>query len=187
MYSMTLQRAGRTEESPVVGNPVFSARDRVRLSFVSAQSGHLYIFNEGPPETAGRRNVNVLFPSLSSNHGSAALHGGQTVAIPEGRNGFEFDNEKGVEKLWIVWSRDAQPALDVMTRWTSAEYGREIKDAKDVRALDTFLNDHRSPAPARAVDDDGVATFSARADLFVTQNQARTPVSGAVRRMGERT
>ncbi|HWJ57696.1 MAG TPA: protein kinase [Vicinamibacterales bacterium] len=164
-YSMTLQRPGG-KESPVIGDQVFSAEDRVRLSFTSAQSGHLYIFNEGPPQTPGRRNVNVLFPSVTSNDGSAELHADHTVAIPEGPNGFVFDKEKGVEKVWIVWSRDAQPGLDVLKRWTTGTYGGEIQDAADVRAFDTFLKEHASPTPDVALDDTAT-TLKARAAVFV--------------------
>ena len=111
--------------------------------------------------------MNVLFPSVTSNNGSAELHGGQTVAIPEGRNGFVFDKEKGVEKLWIVWSRDAQPGLDAMKRWASARNtAARSRPQKDVRALDTFLRDHLSPTPDVAVDDTAT-TLKARAAVFV--------------------
>jgi len=163
---MTLQR-GRQPESQVTGNPVFSADDRVRLSFMSAQDGYLYIFNEGPLETPGGRNVNVLFPSVTSNKGSAELHGRQTVAIPDGGNGFVFDTEKGVEKLWVVWSRDAQPGLDAIgRRWANAKHGGEIKAAEDVRAFDTFLKEHASPRPDVVIEDTAT-TLKARAEVFV--------------------
>ena len=169
---MTLQRDPKRfpgEKSiQVTGDQVFSAGDRVRLAFMSPQGGHLYIFNESPRQAGGPRSVNVLFPSPTSNDGSARLDGGQTVTIPDRGDGFVFDKEKGVERLWIIWSAGAQPRLDAMKRWANATDRGEIKDAADVDALDAFLRDHASPAPDSAVDDDaGVTTLSARADVFV--------------------
>jgi len=88
------------------------------------------------------------------------------VAIPDQGDGFVADEEKGVEKLWIVWSRDAQPGLEPMKRWATEKYGGEIKAAEDVRALDTFLKEHASPTPDVALDDTAT-TLKARAAVFV--------------------
>ncbi len=96
--------------------------------------------------------MNILFPSPTSNHGSARLAGDQTVTIPDGGDGFVVDEEKGVEKLWIIWSAGAQPRLDAMRRYANAQDGGEIKDAADVGVLDTFLRDHESPEPHATVD-----------------------------------
>jgi serine/threonine protein kinase len=171
-YSVTLQRDPKRfpgeKALQVTGDPVFSAGDRVRLAFTSPQSGHLYIFNESPRRTNGTRSVNVLFPSPTSNDGSPRLDRDQTVTIPDRGDGFVFDKEQGVEKLWIIWSAGAQPRLESMKRWANPRDRGEINDATDVDALDRFLRDHASPAPDEAVDDDaGVTTVSARADVFV--------------------
>jgi serine/threonine protein kinase len=171
-YSVRLQRDPKRSPGEkamqVTGDTVFSAGDRVRLAFMSSQAGHLYIFNESPRRAGGPRSVNVLFPSPTSNDGSARLDGGQTVTIPDRGDGFVFDKEQGVERLWIIWSAGAQPRLDEMKGWANERDRGEIKDAADVDDLDTFLRDHASPAPDVAVDDDaGVTTLSARADVFV--------------------
>ena len=171
-YSVTLQRDPKRfpgdKAMQVTGNRVFSAGDRVSLAFMSPQVGHLYIFNEGPREAGGQRSVNVLFPSPTSNDGSARLDGGQTVTIPDSGDGFVFDREKGVEQLWIIWSAGAQAHLDSMKKYANAKDRGEIKNAADVDVLYTFLRDHRSPTPDAAVDDEaGVTTLSAPAAVFV--------------------
>jgi hypothetical protein len=109
--------------------------------------------------------MNVLFPSPTSNDGSAELAGGPTVTIPD-RGDFVFDKEKGVEKLWIIWSAAAQPDLDAMKQWANERDQGEIKDKAAVDVLDTFLRDHVAPAPHEAVDD-GTTTLSAPAAVFV--------------------
>ncbi len=171
-YSVTLERDPKRfpggKSIQVTDDHVFSAGDRVRLAFMSPQGGHLYIFNESPRLAGVPRSVNVLFPSLTSNDGSARLDGGQTVTIPDRGDGFVFDKEKGVERLWIIWSAGAQPRLDEMKRYANPTDRGEIKDGADVDALDAFLRDHASPAPDSTVDDDaGLTTLSARADLLV--------------------
>jgi tRNA A-37 threonylcarbamoyl transferase component Bud32 len=170
-YSVTLQRNPTRypgeQTMHVTDDRVFSDGDRVRLDFTSPQDGHLYIFNESPPLAGGSRSMNILFPSPSSNGGSARLRAAQTLSIPE-RSDFVFDAEQGTERLWIVWSAAAQPRLDAMTKWASAASAGEIRDAADVRDVDTFLRDHAAPSPAVAVDDDaGVTTVSARANVVV--------------------
>ena len=171
IYSVTLQRNPTRypgeQTMHVTGGQTFSDGDRVRLAFTSPQGGHLYIFNEGPPQAGGSRSMNILFPAPTSNDGSARLQGDQTVSIPE-RSDFVFDKEQGVERLWIVWSGSAQPRLDTMKKWASAEHRGEIKDAVDVHDVDAFLRDHAVPAPAVDADDDaGVTTLSSPADVFV--------------------
>lgn len=172
MYSVTLQRDPRRfpdgKSIQLAGEAVFTAGDRVRLAFTSPQGGHLYIFNESPPLAGGPRSVNVLFPSPTSNNGSAELATSQTVTIPGRGDGFVFDEEEGVEKLWIVWSASAQPRLDGLKRWANPQDRGEIKDTADVDVLDAFLREHASPAPDAAVDEVArVTRLTARTDAFV--------------------
>jgi hypothetical protein len=172
-YWLTLQRDPKRYpgEQPIqfAGNPFVSAGDRVRLGFRSLQGGHLYIFNEGPQPAGARRNVNVLFPSPTSNDGSAALDAGETVTIPGSGPGFMFDDERGVEKIWMVWSPGPQPRLEAMARrWANERDQGEIGDAADVVALDAFLQARTLPAPAETVDEKlKTTTLRAPADVFV--------------------
>jgi hypothetical protein len=171
-YAVTRQRDPKRfpgqKPLPVPGELVFSAGDHVHLAFTSPEGGHLYIFNESPQGAGGPRSVNILFPSPTSNDGSAALARGQTVTIPDSDDGFVFYEEAGVENLWIIWSVGAQPRLDRMKRFANAKDRGEITDAADVDALDAFLRDHASSVPATAVDAAaGVTTLTARTDPFV--------------------
>jgi hypothetical protein len=166
-YSLTLQDDPKLAPFPLTGEPIFSAGDRVRLAFRSTQGGHLYIFNESPQQGGVPRSMNVLFPSPTSNGGSAALAANQPVMIPE-RTDFVFLPEAGVEQLWIVWSRDDQPSLDAMKRYANAKDAGEIKDAVDVETVDAFLREHTRPAPDATIDEQQkTTTLSARSNVFV--------------------
>jgi hypothetical protein len=171
-YSLTLQRDPARfpglQPIQMAEAQIFSAGDRVRLAFQSPQGGHLYIFNESPKRADRPRSVNVLFPSPTSNDGSAALAGGQTLTIPGRGDGFVFDEKAGVERLWIVFSRVVQPRLDDMKRYANPTDRGEIRDATDVEAIDAFLVDHGSRPPAVTVDKAArTTTLSARTDVFV--------------------
>jgi serine/threonine protein kinase len=171
-YSMTLQRDPRRfpgdKAITLAREAVFSANDRVRLAFKSPQGGYLYIFNESPSRPGGARSVNILFPSPTSNGGSAELGAGQVALIPGRGDGFVFDEEAGVERLWVVWSRHAQPGLDSLKKWANPDDRGEIKDAVDAGVLETFLRQHESPAPEATVDDvEKTTRLSGRTDVFV--------------------
>jgi serine/threonine protein kinase len=161
-YSVTRQKDPKrypgSKPIQLAREALFSEGDRVHLAFRSPQGGYLYIFNEGPRAAGGPRNVNVLFPSPTSNNGSAKLDAGQAVTIPGGKDGFVFDGEEGVEKLWIVWSSGAQPGLDAMKRWASDEHKGEIDAPADVDAVFRFLEEHASPAPEAVRDGAADAT-----------------------------
>jgi len=164
-YSVTLQRDPKKPPIPLVGETIVSAGDRMRLAFTSQQAGHLYVFNEGPRPAGAARNMNVLFPSP----GSAAEFGPGLTVSAGSADGFVFDRERGVERIWIVWSRGAQPFLDAMKRYVNPTDQGEITDAAHVAALDTFLRAHESPKPDVAVDNVKKATtVSARTDVLVS-------------------
>jgi serine/threonine-protein kinase len=150
------------------GEVVFSAGDRVRFLFNSPQAGLLYVINESPSLKGGTSVFNILFPSPTSNNGSARLAAGQQVQIPERGDGFVFDAEEGTEKLWLVWSANNVDELEALKRWANPEDKGEIKDAAQTTALREFLTRRATPAPDAQRDDETKQTaLRAPADLFV--------------------
>jgi hypothetical protein len=150
------------------GEVVFSAGDRVRFVFSSPQAGLLYVINESPSPKGGVASFNILFPSPTSNNGTARLTAGQQVQIPERGDGFVFDAEEGTEKLWLVWSASAVDELEALKRWANLEDNGEIKDAAQTTSLREFLTRRATPAPDAQKDDETKqTTLKARADLFV--------------------
>ena len=83
---------------------------RLRLRITSAQSGRLYLLNEGPAAGADQTpTFNVLFPSATTNNGSALLRENQQIQIPQ-QSWFQFDEQQGTEKIWIVWAERTCPS-----------------------------------------------------------------------------
>ncbi len=112
----------------------------VRLSFRSAQSGRLYLINEGPLPQAGRPLFNVL--------AILRLEAARTLTLPEGDHYFRFDHQKGREKVWVVWSSEPLPEMEALEKWRNdADQGR-IGDPRSVEAIQEWLERHASKVDA---------------------------------------
>ena len=113
----------------------------IRINVRSAQSGHLYILNEGP---ASEADYVVLFPSSTANNGSAFLKAEQLVQIPE-ETWFKFDAEQGVEKVWFVFAAEAIPELEALKRFANKTDRGLITDANQRTAVREFLSKQAAP------------------------------------------
>jgi serine/threonine protein kinase len=152
----------------VADERIFSAGDLVRFSFSSSDPGFLYVFNESPATEGKTTAFNVLFPSPTSNDGSARLMPDRGVSIPEKGDGFELDAEAGAEKLWLVWSSREIEALGKLARWANPKDKGEINDAAEADALRGFLAEHATPAPDVRRDERTAGTIiTGRGDMFV--------------------
>ena len=148
------------------GEVVFHAGDRVRFNFTSPQPGYLYVINESPPLGGGATAYNILFPTPTSNGGSAQLVSGQEVQIPDRGDGFVFDAEEGTEKLWLIWSAKPIDQLESLKRWANPEDKGEIKDLAQSKGLGELLAGSSQVAPDEQRDD-YKTTLKARAERFV--------------------
>ena len=119
----------------------FEANYRIRLNVRSDRPGYLYVMNEGPADTTKELQYVSLFPSETANSGSDVLTANQTVIIPE-KTWFKFDEEQGVEKVWLVFSEHAIPELDGIKAFASARTGGLITNAPLNRAVNSFLISH---------------------------------------------
>src|SRR6185437_11315565 len=93
----------------------------------SPEAGYLYIFNEGPPTAAATTEYVVVFPSTTANNNSSLISAGQIVQIPE-KSWLEFDKQQGVEKLWLVFSKEVLPELEAARQAASPESKNLITD-----------------------------------------------------------
>ena len=137
-YSLTVQkdpvRYPGSKPFQLPGEVIFSPGDRIRLSVNTPQPGFLYIINESPDSSQ-----NLLFPSSTSNAGSAELAAGQSIQIPERGDGFVFDEQQGTEKLWLIWSAASVPQLEAVKRWANPEDRGQIKDIAEQNAIRELL------------------------------------------------
>jgi serine/threonine-protein kinase len=83
----------------------FRSGDRVKFAFESNIDGYLYVATEG---STGRWTV--LFPNPEINGGLNAIKRGQPYMVPNDA-WFEFDENPGVEKIFVFLSREPLSVL----------------------------------------------------------------------------
>jgi serine/threonine protein kinase len=131
----------------VPGEMYFNPGDILHFSFTSPQTGYLYIINESPQVAGQASSFNILFPTKTTNQGSAQLSANKTVRIPDHNDGFVLDKEQGSEKLWLIWAAGEVPELEPLKRWANEKDAGEIKDSAQIETLRAFLDARSKPTP----------------------------------------
>ncbi len=116
---------------------------RIRLSIDSPQSGRLYLLNEGPAGADQTPTFNVMFPSTSANNNSAFLTANQQIQIPE-QSWFQFDEQQGTEKIWLVWAEKEVPEMEAIKGFANSRDSGVISSPGLRTALNEFLKAHSS-------------------------------------------
>jgi serine/threonine protein kinase len=131
-YSVTVQkyRDNKPFEPPfqLAKEMLFESDYQIRLNISSQQSGFLYVLNEGPHDKEQPADFVVLFPSPTSNGGSALVSENQPIQIPE-KSWIKFDKEKGTERVWLVFAPNAVPQLEPIRSYASQKTRGLITDA----------------------------------------------------------
>lgn len=105
-YSI-VKSTGGGQAVEVDPDTVFHSGDRIRLNIQSNDRGYLYIVMRG---SSGRWSL--LFPSKEILEGNNLIEKEKQYEIPLGSVWFAFDEQAGVEKLFLVLSRTPEPDLD---------------------------------------------------------------------------
>jgi serine/threonine protein kinase len=156
-YWVTVQkyRGGKPYQEPFrLRDDINFEKDyRIRLHVASNQSGRLYLLNEGPAAGAEQTpTFNVLFPSATANDGSALLTADQEIQIPE-QSWFQFDEQQGTEKIWLVWAEREVPELEAVKGFANAKDRGVVSSPALSTAVNEFLRAHSTPAAS--VERDG--------------------------------
>jgi serine/threonine protein kinase len=115
---------------------------RIRLHLTSSQTGRLYLLNEGPPAEADQiPTYNVLFPSETANKGSALLRENQQIQIPE-ESWFQFDEQQGTEKIWVVWAEKEVPEMEAIKGFANPKDRGAVSSPALRTAVNEFLKAH---------------------------------------------
>ncbi len=140
---------------------------QIRLNVLSSQSGYLYLLNEGPTETDQVPTFVVMFPSETANNGAALLTEGQQIQIPQ-KTWFQFDDQQGREKIWLVWAARAVDELEAVRRFANPEDKGSITDRGLRSTVYEFLKSRSSSRPSVQRDEDRKETIvSATGDILV--------------------
>jgi hypothetical protein len=123
------------------GAIIFKEGDQVRLNVSSAQAGYLYVINEGPELTGGPTEFVVMFPNAG---GSAQVEADQTIQIPAPSGNpeadwFVFNEEVGVEKIWLIWSERSVAEMEEIKRWANPKDKGLVGDPSQVERVAKYL------------------------------------------------
>lgn len=156
-YWITVQkyRDGKAYQEPFrLRDDINFEKDyRIRLYLTSSQSGRLYLLNESPSGADQIPTFNVMFPSETANNGSALLTQSQQIQIPQ-QSWFQFDEQQGTEKIWLVWAEQDVPELEAVKGFANPKDRGVISSPGLAAAVNQFLQAHSSPSPAVERDDD---------------------------------
>ena len=92
------------ESVEVAPSTRFKSGDRIQLKIQTNSDGYLYVIAQG---SSGAWQV--MFPAKSKNDGSNRVQAGE-----EHTSNFRFDSKPGVEKLFVVLSRQPERDLDTV-------------------------------------------------------------------------
>ncbi len=120
----------------------FESDYRVRIVVSGGESGHLYVLNEGPQSTESNPDLNFFFPTPQVRAGSGLVQAGQEISIPNGDGFLQLDNEKGKEKLWLIWSTSPVPELEALKAWANPRDKGVVGDGKQARAVALLLREY---------------------------------------------
>jgi hypothetical protein len=139
---------------------IFGAGDEARLYISSPQSGFLYVINQGPTQTDGFPNFNILFPDMENGGAPPEIQAGQIVQIPPpGRNRQDnwlvFDDEEGVENIWLVWSERVVPELEAVKSWANSKDQGAIRDLAQRVSVLRYLAPFSADGPEVERDEAG--------------------------------
>ncbi|MCM3905979.1 MAG: serine/threonine protein kinase [Pyrinomonadaceae bacterium] len=135
---------------------------RIRLNITSSQSGRLYLLNEGPAGADQTPTFNVLFPSETANNGSALLTESQPIQIPQ-QSWFQFDEQQGTEKIWVVWAKKDVPEMEAVKGFANSKDRGVISSPGLRTGVNEFLKAHSTPSVSVKRDEE-------KKDTLVTAN-----------------
>ncbi len=165
-YSLTVQKMSQGKpvggELEMTGHEVYGNGWKFRFNIQPEQPGALYLLNEGPGPT-GATEYNILFPTPAS--GGV----GQLAARQRVQTGWNyFVDTPGVEKLWIIWSKEPLSDLDAVFQSAVANKG-VIANVAEILKVQSYLKRYESQRPEVVPDKAKEATFvKGRGDIVVT-------------------
>jgi hypothetical protein len=156
-YWITVQkyRDGKPYQDPFrLGDDINFEKDyRIRLNITSSQSGRLYLLTEGPAGADQIPTFNALFPSATANNGSALLTENQQIQIPQ-QSWFQFDEQQGTEKMWVIWAEKDVPEMEAIKGFANPTDHGVINSPGLRTAVNDFLRVHSSSRPSVERDQD---------------------------------
>jgi hypothetical protein len=102
-----LLRGADNEYAEVTPGTVFHSGDHIRLSFLANEPGYFYVIQQGSTGA-----WSPIYPPRNASADSTRIEAGKLQIVPAGAHSFLFDEHHGVEKLYVILSRDPIDDID---------------------------------------------------------------------------
>jgi hypothetical protein len=102
-----LLRGADNEYAEVTPGTVFHSGDHIRLSFLANEPGYFYVIQQG---SSGAWSP--IYPPRNASAESTRIEAGKVQIVPAGAHSFQFDQQQGVEKLYVILSRTPIDDID---------------------------------------------------------------------------
>ncbi len=127
------------------GQEIFESGYKFTINLRTEEDGYMYILNEGKDDQ-GNVGFYVLFPSPSTNDGSAMVRSGEEVETAQNT----FGGGRGTEILWVFWTKERQENLEPAL---TTELGANGAVSENSRGrLQEFIAKHRNESRDVAKD-----------------------------------
>ena len=121
------------------GNDIFGNGWRFQFNLTPNESGALYLLNVGPGKNQALE-YNVLFPLYGAGQSNPVVKANEPFKSDWAR----FVDQTGVEKIWIIWSREPIAELDAIFSHASLENKGVITSASEIAKVQTYLDESKS-------------------------------------------
>lgn len=155
VYWLTVQKMlhnkplGASFESE--GSIIFGNGWKFKLNLRPAQAGSLYLINVGPGKD-GTDEYNVMFPlPLTKNSADKLeprLAANQVVQLPNA-DWYQFVEQTGVERVWLIWSVEPLPDLDAIIGEAAARTDQPgvISNQAHITQIKSYFEQYKSAPP----------------------------------------
>lgn len=139
-YWLTYQkmRDGKpdSETRQSAGNDIFGNGWRFQFNISPKETGALYLLNIGPGKDQAQE-YNILFPLPGAGQANPNLNANQAFKSDWAR----FVDQTGVERIWIIWSKQPIADLDAIFRRAAADSRNPgvISNIEEIAKVNSYL------------------------------------------------
>ena len=116
-------RNANNDYTEVTPGSVFHSGDHIRLSFLANEPGYFYVIQQG-----STGSWSPIFPPSNAGLDANKILAGQPQVVPSGSRAFQFDQNPGNEKLYIILSRT--PIADIDRAIKNLKTGAPVQPEK---------------------------------------------------------
>jgi serine/threonine protein kinase len=155
-YKVPIQLAGRTS---------FSSKDRIKFNITFQKDGYVYLLNESPTKLeTGLPKYTVLYPRPEENNYFPL---GQMIKVPSASESWlQFAGSTGVEKIWIIWSKERIPELENVRPLLKLR-GGAVLDEVQISSLAKFLDKYNKNVNSQENEKANLVYVTSRENVIV--------------------